>query len=131
VFLVYPSAHKGYRCLDLSTHRIIISRHVVFDEFPFLFARGDPVPSSSFDFLQDHDLDIFVPCSTNNAAVRAMVAPSSDVEQLPSPSTSGAAGAGGRGSVPPPASSSGATGTGGSGSVPPPGSYPNHTSLHI
>jgi len=70
VFLGYPSAHKGYRCLDLSTRCVIISCHVVFDEFSFPFARDDPVPSS-FDFLRDDDLDISVPCSTNNAAVQA------------------------------------------------------------
>ena len=122
MFLGYPSAHKGYHCLDLSTHRIIISHHVVFDEFSFPFARDDPVLSSSFDFLQDDDLDIFVPCSTNNVAVRATVAPSSDVEQLPSSSTSGAASASGCGPVPPLASSPSDSGTGGRGSVPPPDS---------
>ncbi|KAJ9547560.1 hypothetical protein OSB04_020103 [Centaurea solstitialis] len=30
VFLGYPSQHRGFRCLGLSTRRIIISRHVVF-----------------------------------------------------------------------------------------------------
>ncbi|WVZ58276.1 LOW QUALITY PROTEIN: hypothetical protein U9M48_008559 [Paspalum notatum var. saurae] len=32
VFLGYPSSHKGYRCLDLSSQRVIISCHVVFDD---------------------------------------------------------------------------------------------------
>jgi hypothetical protein len=44
VFLGYPSMHKGYRCLDFSTQKIIISHHVVFDEtiFPFRFREdGD------------------------------------------------------------------------------------------
>jgi len=114
VFLGYPSAHKGYRCLDLSTRRVIISRHVVFDELSFPFSHDNPVPAS-YDFLRDNDSDIFVPCSTNNAAVRVSVAPSLDVEQPPSSSTTGA-GVGGCGFVPPPAIS----GAGGSDSVPPP-----------
>jgi len=37
VFIGYPSSQKGYRCLDLST-RMVISRHVIFDEANFPFA---------------------------------------------------------------------------------------------
>ncbi|KAL4587848.1 hypothetical protein LXL04_000722 [Taraxacum kok-saghyz] len=37
VFLGYPSNHIGYRCLNLDTQDIIISRHVVFDETDFPF----------------------------------------------------------------------------------------------
>ncbi|KAM2234356.1 hypothetical protein EV2_013133 [Malus domestica] len=37
VFLGYSLNHQGYKCLDLSTRRIYLSRHVLFDEdsFPF------------------------------------------------------------------------------------------------
>jgi hypothetical protein len=37
VLLGYPSDHRGYRCFDLATRRVITSRHVTFDErqFPF------------------------------------------------------------------------------------------------
>jgi hypothetical protein len=48
--LGYPSSHKGYRCLNISTRHIIISRHVIFDETQFPFS-GDPVDASSLDFL--------------------------------------------------------------------------------
>jgi hypothetical protein len=48
VFLGYSSDHKGYRCLDLSTNRLIVSRHVIFyDSFP-LAASPNP---TDLDFL--------------------------------------------------------------------------------
>ncbi|GJX60330.1 ribonuclease H-like domain-containing protein [Tanacetum coccineum] len=51
VFLSYPALHRGYRCLDLSTNKIIISRHVIFykDQFPFGSMTPDTPPS--YDFL--------------------------------------------------------------------------------
>lgn len=54
VFLGYPDHHKGYRCLDLSTNRIIISRHVTFDKnsFPFAERVAPPIPSD-FNFLDE------------------------------------------------------------------------------
>src|SRR6266542_1484092 len=54
VFLGYPDHHFGYRCLDLSSNRIIISRHVTFDENSFPFAEQPTPPSpADFTFLDD------------------------------------------------------------------------------
>jgi hypothetical protein len=71
VFLGYPSSHKGYRRLDLSSRRIIISRHIVFDESIFPFTSTDPIAdTSTSDSLLDVDEDT-VHCSTNPAAVHS------------------------------------------------------------
>jgi hypothetical protein len=43
IFLEYSSNYQGYRCLDLATKRIYISRYVVFDENTF--PAQDWIPS--------------------------------------------------------------------------------------
>lgn len=53
VFLGYPTNHRGYRCLDLKTKKIIISRHVTFDETIFPFC-DKPIPKPpTYTFLDD------------------------------------------------------------------------------
>jgi hypothetical protein len=63
VFLGYSSDHKGYRCLDLHSNRIIISRHVVFDEslFPFSEMSTSPSDPATLDFLDDDDTPTMPP----------------------------------------------------------------------
>lgn len=51
LFLGYPTNHKGYRCLDLKTRKIIISRHVVFDETIFPTALPPAEKKDAYNFL--------------------------------------------------------------------------------
>jgi hypothetical protein len=45
--LGYPANTKGYRCYDLVSHRVLISRHVYFDEHCFPFAQEQVAISPS------------------------------------------------------------------------------------
>lgn len=42
VFLGYSSTHKGYKCMDLKTHKIYISRDILLNEISFLFSKSRP-----------------------------------------------------------------------------------------
>ena len=50
----YPLDHKGYRCYNPLTRRVITSRHVIFDESVFPFAESSPPTDVTFlDFFHD------------------------------------------------------------------------------
>jgi hypothetical protein len=51
IFLGYPSNHRGFRCLNLSTNKIIISRSVTFDETIFPYGSVTPNDAPSYTFL--------------------------------------------------------------------------------
>jgi hypothetical protein len=53
-FLGYPSGVKGYKLLDLTTHKVLISRDVVFHETIFPFQNQTPLP----------DFSTFLSCSS-------------------------------------------------------------------
>ncbi|GJR76525.1 ribonuclease H-like domain-containing protein [Tanacetum coccineum] len=65
IFLGYASSHRGYRCLDLYTNKIIISRHFTFDETVFPYGSTIPKSTSAYTFLEDtFDLHPTVPNPT-------------------------------------------------------------------
>jgi len=59
VFLGYPSNHRGYKCLELSSNKIIICRHVIFDETNFPYAKIHTTKPATYTFLDD-DLSPYI-----------------------------------------------------------------------
>jgi hypothetical protein len=57
VFLGYFIDHKGYRCLDLFTNRLIVSRHVVFDDDSFPLTTSSNL--TDLDFLCESGSSVF------------------------------------------------------------------------
>lgn len=47
-FIGYSNHHKGYKCLNIPTCQIYISRDVVFDETIFPFATLNPTASARY-----------------------------------------------------------------------------------
>jgi Reverse transcriptase (RNA-dependent DNA polymerase) len=58
VFLGYSSVYKGYKCLDLSTNRIYVSRHVIFDETAFPFKDKQTSSQSSPSSTANYPLQL-------------------------------------------------------------------------
>jgi hypothetical protein len=86
LFLGYSPDHKGYRCLELTSHRIIISRHVVFDEDVFPLAGSSP--PTNLDSLLESDLSTCSPQAhrlTPLPVPRAASLPSRAAPSAPTP----------------------------------------------
>ena len=47
VFFGYNSSHLGYRCFDIESHRMYISRHVRFHEHVFSFDKSEQIAKVS------------------------------------------------------------------------------------
>ncbi|KAL9228101.1 hypothetical protein vseg_003715 [Gypsophila vaccaria] len=88
VFLGYPSSHRGYKCLDLVTKKIIIARHVTFDEAVFPFASQTPVTPASYDFLTcDPSPYMHTHIHTQNPETTSPPPPTNSHAQSPAPTT--------------------------------------------
>jgi len=99
IFLGYHTSYKGFRCLDLVSHRVFVTLHARFDENVFPFSSSSMQPSSAIlDFIAFHDPTSSHPVmsSTNSSAgpsssssvTSSMPCKSCALELLPSPSSS-------------------------------------------
>jgi len=60
VFLGYPPNHRGYKCYELPSRKIFISRHVIFQENTFPFSTLNAPKTVDYIFL-DNDSTPFLP----------------------------------------------------------------------
>ncbi|WVZ70083.1 hypothetical protein U9M48_018781 [Paspalum notatum var. saurae] len=74
VFIGYPTDHRGYRCYDLSSGRVITSRHVVFDERSFPFRDANDVPPPRTTPPAHAPLDVDLPPHPNRSIRHRRVA---------------------------------------------------------
>lgn len=84
LFLGYSPLHHGYRCLDLSSERIYIARHVRFDESSFPFynintSTSSPISSKSpyTSMVSPHEMPDALPLSTHTDPPLSVDHPSS------------------------------------------------------
>ena len=53
VFLGYLSSHRGYKCYDIASRKILISCNVIFDETVFSFFQDSKRTLHEYEFLDD------------------------------------------------------------------------------
>lgn len=76
VFLGYPTNHRGYLCLDFTTNKFIISRHVTFVESEFPFVKVPYLSSTSYNFLGSSEISPLITHHLATSNAQAPVAPS-------------------------------------------------------
>ncbi|GJR21033.1 ribonuclease H-like domain-containing protein [Tanacetum coccineum] len=82
IYLGQASNHHGYRCLDLKTNKIIISRHVTFDETVFPYSSTKPALPPTYTFLDDIP-DIIPPAIPTNPTVQLPPEPITPIHNTP------------------------------------------------
>jgi hypothetical protein len=91
-FLGYSSFHKGYKCLDMDSGCVYISRDVIFDENIFSFqkttSQSPAAHSSNLHALQMGNNSVNMDCSCVQIAVLANPVPAENPAATSQQSTS-------------------------------------------
>nr|GEX99288.1 ribonuclease H-like domain-containing protein [Tanacetum cinerariifolium] len=85
----YPAYHRGFRCLNLETNKVILSRHVTFDETQFPYKSITPSSSPSYEFLDTHPSLLLSSLASNtpNSNTTHQPAPNSSPHSTPTPNS--------------------------------------------
>ncbi|KAD4981985.1 hypothetical protein E3N88_18656 [Mikania micrantha] len=59
IFLGYPPNFRGYRCLEVATGKVFLSRHVTFDESTFPFSKSYKPTQNTYTFLEPDPSPLF------------------------------------------------------------------------
>lgn len=86
VFLGYCANTKGYRCLDPSTQKVYISRHVKFVEHDFPYPHLLPSPPTCSSTISKASPHFVVPSAISSVTTSNSV-PSSSIPSTPSQSS--------------------------------------------
>ncbi|GJZ64305.1 putative RNA-directed DNA polymerase [Tanacetum coccineum] len=85
VFLGYNPSHHGYRCLDISTERLYIARHVRFNEaqFPFdILKTTSPPPSKTSPYYSSESPYVIPTDHPSPSSPRSPISSPSSVSHL-------------------------------------------------
>jgi hypothetical protein len=82
IFLGYSTHHKGYKCLDISTGRVYISRDVVFDETVFPFSTLHP----NVDARLRSEISLLPPSLVDPALIRCSTVHVTNLPKYTNPS---------------------------------------------
>ena len=78
-FIGYSSKHKGYLCLNMSAGKIHISRHVIFDELDFPFAKSSIVQPLCSISPSQCVIPLVVPSSPQSPTLSSPLSSSSEL----------------------------------------------------
>jgi histone deacetylase 1/2 len=74
IFIGYSIGHRGYKCLVVSTGKIYVSRHVVFDESLFPYEPPQTVVPSI------HETPVILPSNLQLSYARSSISTSSNFQ---------------------------------------------------